>query len=64
MGDTFEIIPDAEEMRALTECIRGTLQENVVSEIYKYRHFDRVEAQNCRGNQINKFSRHCMQKKK
>ena len=31
MGDTFDIIPDAQEMRALTECIRGTLQENVVS---------------------------------
>ena len=53
MGDTFGAIPDAAEMRALTECIRSTLQENVVS----------ISTSN-RIKNYHKCLRHSMQKKK
>ena len=55
VGDTFAKIPGgcAEEMRALTECIRSTLQENVVS----------ISTSN-RTKNYHKCLRHSMQKKK
>ena len=33
IGESFYDIPDPDEMKALTECIRGTLKDNSVSKI-------------------------------